>query len=91
MEGTILKIEIEQSTRQWLGVVILGGVIAAMMFTGLIPAAQYQKYTAFVLGAFFYHVIRMLNDSKTAPEIQQQMHSGILNRNCFARFAGKKT
>ncbi|WP_075322584.1 hypothetical protein [Acidithiobacillus albertensis] len=63
-----MKIEIERSTRQWLGIVILGGVIAAMMFTGLIPAAQYQKYTAFVLGAFFYHIIRMLNDPKAAPE-----------------------
>lgn len=60
-----MNFRIERSTRQWLGIVILGGVIAAMMFTGLIPAAQYQKYTAFVLGAFFYHIIRMLNGPET--------------------------
>ena len=60
-----MKIEIDRATRQLLGIVILGGVIAAMMLSGLIPAAQYQKYTAFVLGAFFYHIIRMLNGPET--------------------------
>ena len=63
-----MKIEIERSTRQWLGVVIIGAVIAAMIFAGLIPAVQYQKYTAFVLGAFFYHIIRMLNGQDHIPD-----------------------
>ena len=68
MEGTILKIEIERSTRQWLGIVIIGGVIAGMIFSGLIPAAEYQKYVGFVVGAFFYHIIRMLNSKDQIPD-----------------------
>ena len=44
-----------------VGVVILSGIIAGMIFTGLIPAPEYQKYVGILLGAFFYHVIRMLN------------------------------
>ena len=68
MEGTILKIEIERSTRQWLGVVIIGAVIAGMIFAGLIPAPEYQKYVGFVVGAFFYHIIRMLNSKDHIPD-----------------------
>lgn len=56
-----MVVQIEAKTRQWLGVVIVGGVIAGMIFAGLIPAAEYQKYVGFVVGAFFYHIIRMLN------------------------------
>ena len=54
-------LQVEGKTRQWLGIVIIGGIITAMIFAGLIPAAEYQKYTSFLLGAFFYHIIRMLN------------------------------
>ena len=56
-----MELKIERNTRQWLGIVIIGGIIAAMIFMGLIPAAEYQKYVGFVVGAFFYHIIRMLN------------------------------
>ena len=56
-----MVVQIEAKTRQWLGVVIVGGVIAGIIFAGLIPAAEYQKYVGFVVGAFFYHIIRMLN------------------------------
>ena len=56
-----MELKIERNTRQWLGIVIIGGVIAGMIFAGLIVPAEYQKYTGFVVGAFFYHIIRMLN------------------------------
>ena len=56
-----MVIQIETKTRQWIGVIIIGGVIAGMIFAGLILPAEYQKYTSFLLGAFFYHIIRMLN------------------------------
>lgn len=60
-----MELKIERNTRQWLGIVIIGGVIAGMIFSGLISATEYQKYVGFVVGAFFYHIIRMLN----GPEI----------------------
>ena len=53
--------QVEAKTRQWIGTVIIGGVIIAMIFTGLIPEKEYHGYVDLVLGAFFYHVIRMLN------------------------------
>ena len=61
-------LQIERNTRQWLGVIIIGGVIAAMIFVGLIPGAEYQKYIGFVVGAFFYHIIRMLNGPDHIPD-----------------------
>ena len=61
--------QIERNTRQWLGIVIIGGIIAAMIFMGLIPGAEYQKYIGFVVGAFFYHIIRMLNGPDHSEDV----------------------
>ena len=62
-------IQIEPKTRQFIGLVIIGGIIAGMIFTGLIPAPEYQKYVGIVLGALFYHIIRMLNQSPEAGKM----------------------
>lgn len=64
----MFTIKIERNTRQWLGIVIIGGIIAGMIFVGLIPAAEYQKYVGFVVGAFFYHIVRMLNSKDHIPD-----------------------
>lgn len=56
-----MVLQIEPKTRQWIGLVIISGTIIAMIFTGLIPAPEYQKYVGIVLGALFYHLVRMLN------------------------------
>ena len=53
--------QIEPKTRQFIGLLTLGGIVAGMIFTGLIPAPEYQKYVGMLLGAMFYHVVRMLN------------------------------
>ena len=65
-----MTFQIEPKTRQWLGVVILSGIIAGMIFTGLIPAPEYQKYVGMLLGAMFYHVVRMLNGPTTTNPTQ---------------------
>jgi hypothetical protein len=54
-------LQIEAKTRQFIGLLTLGGIVAGMIFTGLIPAPEYQKYVGMLLGAMFYHVVRMLN------------------------------
>ena len=56
-----MVLQIEPKTRQWIGLVIIGGVIAGMIFTGLITPPEYQKYVEIVLGGLFYHIVRMLN------------------------------
>ena len=56
-----MVLQVEAKTRQWIGLVIIGGAIIAMIFTGLIPAPEYQKYVGMLLGALFYHLVRMLN------------------------------
>ena len=56
-----MTLQIEAKTRQFIGLITLGGVIAGMIFTGLIPAPEYQKYVGMLLGAMFYHIVRMLN------------------------------
>ena len=56
-----MVLQVEAKTRQFIGLITLGGVIAGMIFTGLIPEPEYQKYVGFLLGSLVYHVIRMLN------------------------------
>lgn len=56
-----MVIQIEANTRQWLGLVIVGGIIAGMIFAGLILPTEYQKYIGMIMGAFFYHIVRKLN------------------------------
>ena len=56
-----MTLQIEAKTRQFIGLITLGGVIAGMIFTGLITPPEYQKYVGIVLGGLFYHIVRMLN------------------------------
>ena len=53
--------QVESKTRQWIGLIIIGLVIVAMIFTGLIPQTIYKPYIAPFIGGFIYHIIRMLN------------------------------
>ena len=71
----MFTIKIERNTRQWLGTLAVGGVIAGMIFVGLIPAAEYQKYAGFVVGAFFYHIVRMLNGPGHIPDTGKMVES----------------
>jgi len=57
-------IQIEQKTRNFIGLLFIGGVIAGMIFTGLIPPIEYQKYISLLFGALFYHVVKMLNPTQ---------------------------
>ena len=66
-----MVLQIESKTRQFIGTLIIGAAIIGMIFTGLIPEAQYHPYIGVVLGAFFYHVIRMLNGPNTTANPTQ--------------------
>ena len=65
--------QIEPKTRQFIGLVIIGGIIAGMIFAGLIAPPEYQKYVGILLGALFYHVIRMLNAPSTPNQATQEL------------------
>ena len=53
--------QIERNTRQWLGTLAVGGVIGALILTGKIPPAEYKHWEGLIIGAFFYHIVKMLN------------------------------
>ena len=57
--------QIEPKTRQFIGLITLGGIIAGMIFAGLITPPEYQKYVGILLGGLFYHIVRMLNVPST--------------------------
>ena len=61
--------QIEAKTRQWIGIVIVSGFLIAMIWTGRIPATVYQHWEGLLVGALFYHVIRMLNQSPDAGKM----------------------
>ena len=60
-----MTFQIEPKTRQFIGLITLGGIIAGMIFAGLITPPEYQKYVGIVLGGLFYHIVRMLNGPAT--------------------------
>ncbi len=53
--------QVESKTRQWIGLIIIGLVFTAMIFTKLIPQTTYLPYIEPIFGALIYHIIRMLN------------------------------
>lgn len=57
-------IQIEQKTRNFIGIMTIGGVIAGMIFTGLIPPTVYQHWEGLLMGALIYHVIKSLNPTQ---------------------------
>jgi hypothetical protein len=61
--------QIEPKTRQFIGLMTLGGAVIAMIFTGLITPPEYQKYVGILLGGLFYHIVRMLNQSPEAGKM----------------------
>ncbi len=68
-----MVIKIEAKTRQFIGIVVVGAFVIAMIWTGKIPVTVYQHWEGLLVGALFYHVIRMLNQSpdtgkKVVPE-----------------------
>ena len=67
-----MVLQIEPKTRQFIGLLVIGGAIIAMIFNGLIPAPEYQKYVGMLLGALFYHIVRMLNWPTAAQDKPQQ-------------------
>ncbi len=62
-------LQIEAKTRQFIGLIMIGGAVIAMIFTGLITPPEYQKYVGIVLGGLFYHIVRMLNLSPEAGKM----------------------
>jgi len=60
--------QIEPQTRQWLGTLAVGGVIGTLIITGKIPAAEYKHWEGLIIGAFFYHIVKMLNAPSVAPD-----------------------
>lgn len=58
--------QIEAKTRQWIGILIVSGFVIAMIWTGKIPVTVYQHWEGLLVGALFYHVIRMLNSPALA-------------------------
>ncbi len=62
-----MVIQIEAKTRQFVGLVIVAAFVIAMIWTGKIPVTVYQHWEGLLVGALFYHVIRMLN-AKPADE-----------------------
>ena len=74
-----MVIKIEAKTRQFIGIVSIGGAIIAMIFVGLIPEKQYHPYVSLVLGAFFYHIVRMLNvKPDLSPDIGKMVGAPLL-------------
>ena len=59
--------QIEPQTRQWLGTLAVGGVIGTLIITGKIPVTEYKHWEGLIIGAFFYHVVKMLNAPSVAP------------------------
>ena len=60
--------QIEPKTRQWLGLLIVSGFVIAMIWTGKIPVTVYRHWEGLLVGALFYHVIRMLNGPTSTPD-----------------------
>ncbi|MHB1023978.1 MAG: hypothetical protein ACYC0Z_16435 [Acidobacteriaceae bacterium] len=64
----MFTIKIERNTRQWLGTLAVGGVIGALILTGKIPPAEYKHWEGLIIGAFFYHIVKMLNAPVPEPD-----------------------
>jgi hypothetical protein len=60
----MVNVKIERGTRQWIGTLAVGIFVAVMIGTGKIPATVYQHWETLLVGALFYHVVKILN----APE-----------------------
>jgi len=60
-------IKIERNTRQFLGTLAVGIFVAVMIGTGKIPATVYQHWEGLLVGALFYHVVKMLNAPASMP------------------------
>ena len=61
-------IKIERNTRQWIGTLAVGGVIGGLILTGKIPPAEYKHWEGLIIGAFFYHIVKMLNAPAPEPD-----------------------
>ena len=57
----MFTIKIDPSTRQWLGTLAVGAVIGTLIITGKIPVVEYKHWEGLLIGAFFYHIVKMLN------------------------------
>jgi len=64
----MVNIKIERNTRQWLGTLAVGGVIGGLILTGKIPPAEYKHWEGLIIGAFFYHIVKMLNSPAPEPD-----------------------
>ena len=64
-----MTLQIEPKTRQWIGLLVVSGFVIAMIWTGRIPVTVYQHWEGLLVGALFYHVIRMLNQSPDAGKM----------------------
>jgi len=56
-----MNIKIERNTRHFLGTFAVGVFVAVMIVTGKIPATVYQHWEGLLVGALFYHIVKMLN------------------------------
>ena len=65
----MVSIKIERNTRQWLGTLAVGGVIGGLIVTGKIPPAEYKHWEGLIIGAFFYHIVKMLNAPAPEPDL----------------------
>ena len=64
----MFTIKIERNTRQWLGTLAVGGVIGGLILTGKIPPVEYKHWEGLIIGAFFYHIVKMLNAPAPEPD-----------------------
>jgi len=64
----MFAIKIERNTRQWIGTLAVGIFVAVMIFTGKIPAGVYQHWEGLLVGALFYHIVKMLNAPAAKPD-----------------------
>jgi hypothetical protein len=69
-EGKMVNVKIERGTRQWLGTLAVGVFVAVMIGTGKIPATAYQHWETLLVGALFYHVVKVLNAPDPKPDAQ---------------------
>jgi hypothetical protein len=67
-EDEMVNVKIERGTRQWIGTLTVGIFVAVMIGIGKIPATVYQHWEGLLVGALFYHVVRMLNAPAAKPD-----------------------
>ena len=59
--------QVEANTRRFIGILIVSAFVIAMIWTDKIPVTVYQHWEGLLVGALFYHVIRMLNSPTPTP------------------------